>query len=136
MKFFVPFFLNQKAMHKFPKYLHHNMKYYHVSQPLCTSTYSTDLVTDHDNLVVKSIVIHTIPKYHLLIYKTHSKVLQENNVMRHFSSPKYLIGTQNVIMKNYSCQKPCDFLNEQINEQECPPLRIPLCKKWIKGAST
>ena len=87
------------------------MKHYHVSQLLCTC--STDSVTDHDNPVVKSIVIHTIPKYNLLIHKTHSKVIQENNVMRHFLSPKHLIGTQNVMMKNYSCQKPCDFLNKK-----------------------
>ena len=66
------------------------MRHYHVSQPLCY--YATDSVTDHDNLVVKSIVIHTISKYHLLIHKTHSNVIQENNVMTHFLSPKYLFG--------------------------------------------
>ena len=65
------FFLNQKVMHQLPKYLHHKMKQCHVLQPLCTS--STDSVTDYDNLVVKSIVIHTIPKYSLLIHKIHSK---------------------------------------------------------------
>ena len=84
MTLFVPFFLNQKTIHKFHKYLHHNMKHYHVSQLLCNDTCSTDLVTDHDNPVVKSIVIHTIPNYHLLIHKTHSTVIQENNVIRHF----------------------------------------------------
>ena len=102
---FVPFFPQSKSNAQISQILHHNVKHYHVSQPLCTC--STDSVTDHDNPVVKSIVIHTIPKYHLLIHKKNSKVIQENNVMRHFLSPKYWIGTQNVIMKNYSCQKPC-----------------------------
>ena len=107
MKLFVPFFHNQKAMNKFLKYLHHNMKNYHVSQQLCP--FSTDSVTDHDNPVVKSIVIHTNPKYHLLIHKVHPKKQKKQYIIRHFSSLKSLISTQNLIMKNYSFQKPCYF---------------------------
>ena len=88
------------------------MKHNHVYQQLCTC--STDSITDHNDTVVKFITFskstHRYPQY--------SKVIQENNAMRHFSSPKYLIGTQNVMMKNYSCQKPCDFLNKKIDSNQ------------------
>ena len=89
-------FVNQKPMHNFQNI---------TLSCLSIIVYcSTNLVTDHDNPVVKSnqpdlsltkinsntfhycTSTHNNPEY--------SKVIQEKNVITHCSSPKYWIGTQ------------------------------------------
>ena len=64
--------------------------------------------------------------------------MQENNIMIHFLSPKSLIGTQNVMMKNYSFQKSCEqecllSMGCLSGEKEHSTLMITLLETWMKG---
>ena len=115
MKLFVPFVSMTNL----------STQWCHFSQLLWNILCSTDSVTDHDNPVVKSIVIFKIPKYNVPTYKKHANECNvQNNILRHFSSRKTLkFATKSHHEKlRYSFQMPCDIANEHMKKQEFLPL--------------